>query len=102
MNLYLFNDNDSSARYGIGTYLNELAQALEETDMHIHIVHLHSDHSEFEIVRSTKLTNPVENWYIPEVRNRNTFDGPIQKVEYYYRIPQTSSLGYIQRAIHKP
>ena len=85
MNLYLFNDNDSAARFGIGTYLNELTHAMEGTDIRIHVVHLHSGRSEFEIVRSTKLANRVENWYIPEVRNQNTFDGPIQKVEYYYR-----------------
>ena len=100
MNLYLFNDNDSSARFGIGTYLSELTQVLENTDIHVHIVHLHSVRPEFEIVSSTSLTNRifngqtglqgsmtanVENWYIPEVCNQNTFSGPIQKVEYYYR-----------------
>ena len=81
MNLYLFNDNDSAARYGIGTYLIELTHVLEGTDIHVHIVHLHSDRLEFEIVK----TNGIENWFIPEVHNQNTFDGPIQKVEYYYR-----------------
>ena len=81
MNLYIFNDNDSAARFGIGTYLNELTHALEDTDIHVHIVHLHSVRPKFVIDK----TNRVENWYIPEVHNQNTFDGPIQKVEYYYR-----------------
>ena len=79
MNLYLFNANDTAAIYGIGTYLRELTYALIDTAINIHIVHLHSVHSEFEIIK----TDQVENWYIPEVRNDNTFSGPAQKVEGY-------------------
>ena len=81
MNLYLFNDNDSAATFGIGTYLKELAHTLIDTDIKIHIVHLRSTHPVFEI----KEVNNVENWYVPEVRNDNTFSGTIQKVESYYR-----------------
>ena len=57
MNLYLFNDNDSAARFGIGTYLNELICALGGENIHIHIVHLHSYRPEFEIVK----TNEIEH-----------------------------------------
>ena len=81
MNLYLFNDNDSAATFGIGTYIKELSDVLENSDIRVHIVNLHSIHPEFEIIESDK----VENWYIPEVRNDNTFSGNIQKVENYYR-----------------
>ena len=81
MNLYLFNENDSAARFGIGTYLNELTHALKGADIHIRIVHLHSTRPEFLIEK----TDEIENWHIPEVRNQNTFDGPIQKVEDYFR-----------------
>ena len=80
MNLYLFNDNDSAAEYGIGTYLKEMTKAIEESAINIHIVHLHSVCSEFEIVK----TDNVEYWNIPEVRNENTFSGSMQKVEGYY------------------
>jgi len=79
MNLYLFNDNDSAATYGIGTYINELTKALEGHTVNIHILYLHSVRPEFEIVKA----NPVEHWYIPEVRNENTFSGSIQKAEDY-------------------
>ena len=81
MNLYLFNDNDIAATYGIGTYLNELIHALKESTICVHVVHLHSVRPEFEIVK----TDEIENWYIPEVRNHNTFDGNIQKIEEYYQ-----------------
>ena len=81
MNLYLFNATDSAAIYGIGAYLRELTQALEGCNINIHIIHLHSIRPEFEIVK----TNEVENWYIPEIRNMNTFSGSTQKVENYYR-----------------
>ena len=81
MNLYLFNDNDSAAIYGIGTYLKELAHALESVAVNVHIVHLHSDRPKFEIVKSKR----IEYWYIPEIRNNNTFSGSIQKVEDYFR-----------------
>ena len=87
MNIYLFNDKDSSARFGIGTYLNELTQALQCEDVHVHIVHLHAIRPAFEIEtdRQNALTFPVENWYIPEVRNQNTFNGPLYKVELYFK-----------------
>ena len=81
MNLYLFNAHDSAAAYGIGTYLNELTRAMESTGINIHIIHLHSIYPEFEVVK----INQVENWYIPEVRNYNTFSGSLQKMEDYYR-----------------
>lgn len=81
MNLYLFNDNDKAAAYGIGTYLKELTYALEGTSVNVHIVHLHSIHPEFQIVKIAQ----VENWYIPEIRNDNTFSGVIQKVIDYYK-----------------
>jgi len=81
MNLYLFNANDSAATYGIGTYLKELTNALEDAGINLHIIHLHSVCPEFEIVK----TNHIENWYIPEVRNQRTFSGTIQKLEDYCR-----------------
>jgi len=79
MNLYLFNDNDRASTFGIGTYLQELTNALEDSSIHVHIIHLHSDRKEFETV----ITNQVEHWYIPEVQNNNTFSGSVQKVESY-------------------
>jgi glycosyltransferase len=85
MNLYLFNANDSAATYGIGTYLNELTLALDGSGINVHIVHLHSVRTEFEIVRKDMLTNQVENWYVPEICNDNTFSGSVQKLEDYYR-----------------
>ena len=84
MNLFLFNDNDSAARFGIGTYLHELIHALKGTAIRVHIVHLHAPRPEFEIEK-TDDPDSEENWYIPEVRNHHTFDGDIQKMEDYYR-----------------
>ena len=81
MNLYLFNATDSAAIYGIGSYLKELTKALEGAAITIHIVHLHSIRPDFEIIK----TGQVENWYVPEARNQNTFSGSIQKLEDYYR-----------------
>ena len=95
MNLYLFNASDSAAMYGIGTYLNELTHALQGAGINIHILHLHSSRPEFETVSSTvladrtvrqnELTDKVENWYIPEVRNCNTFTGSVKNLEGYCR-----------------
>ncbi len=81
MNLYLFNANDSAATYGIGTYLNELTGALAGTEIRIHIVHLHADRPEFEIVTKEL----VEHWYIPDVCNKSTASGLVLKLEDYYR-----------------
>ena len=81
INLYLFNENETAFTYGIGTYLKELSETLECPNIIVHIVHLHSVCSEFEIVK----TNHVEHWYIPEVRNNNTYSASASKVESYYR-----------------
>ena len=82
MNLYLFNDNDSAAVYGIGTYLNELTQALHgAADIHVHVVHLHSSRPKFEIEKTGK----VENWHIPDVRYKSISQRSIQKMEDYFR-----------------
>ena len=84
MNLYLFNANDSAATYGIGTYLQELTNALTDLDVKIHIVHLHSVRPEFEVLQSSPTCN-VENWYVPEVSNRSTISGAIYLLEQYYQ-----------------
>jgi glycosyltransferase len=81
MNLYLFNDNDCASKYGIGTYLNELTQALEGSSIHIHIIHLHSVRPKFEITK----TGRIEHWYIPEAANQNTFSGSACNIEKYCR-----------------
>ena len=80
MNLYLFNANDIAAIYGIGSYLKELTQALEIAGSNIHIVHLHSVRSEFEIVK----TGSIENWFIPEINYSDTFSGSVPLLENYY------------------
>ena len=82
MNLYLFNDNDSAATFGIGTYLRELTSALKDANIHIRIVHLHSTRPEFEIMK----VDEIENWHIPMTSSHETFfDGFVQKMEDYYR-----------------
>jgi len=81
MNLYLFNDTDSAAVYGIGTYLKELTCTLEGSGINVHIVHLHSVRPKFEIEE----TNQVENWYIPEVSYNNNSIDAIREIEDYYR-----------------
>ena len=92
MNLYLFNEKDVAATYGIGSYLNVLTLALEEdTDINVHMIHLYSDRPEFEIVNSlslanqNKVTNYVENWYIPAVQNKSVFSGTVQELADYYK-----------------
>jgi glycosyltransferase involved in cell wall biosynthesis len=81
MNLYLFNDNEGASTYGIGTYLKELTEALENTFINVHLVHLRSIRPEFEVEK----TDQVEHWYIPEVKNNNTFSGSASKIEGYSR-----------------
>jgi len=80
MNLYLINDNNGTAsEYGIGTYLHELMKALENTSICVHIVHLRSVRSEFEI----EITHQVERWYIPDVRKNYMSSFSIQNMQDY-------------------
>ena len=80
MNLYLFNDNDSASVYGIGTYIKAMTEALKGAYINVHIVNLRSIRPEFEIEK----TENIEHWYIPEVRNENTFSGNTTKMEGYF------------------
>lgn len=79
MNLYLFDDNDGASIYGIGTYIKALTKVLENTFVIVHVVHLRSIRTEFEIEK----INQVEHWYIPEVKKMNTFSSTIAKMEGY-------------------
>ena len=81
MNLYLFNANDSAAVYGIGTYLKELTNALEGTDIRMHIVHVHASRPEFGI----EMKDQVEHWHVPDVCNKSTISGALHLLEKYYR-----------------
>ena len=81
MNLYLFNDKNIASAFGIGTYIKELVSALESSNIHIHIVHLHAVCPTFEIEK----TNQIENWYIPEICNNEISFNSIQNIEDYCR-----------------
>lgn len=82
MNLYIFNETDKAAVYGIGTYVRELMQALRDCcDINIRIIHLASACEEFEIAT----TNHVETWYIPIAQYNNHSMDEMQKMESYYR-----------------
>ena len=81
INLYLFNDTDSAAIYGIGAYLIELTNALKNSDINIHIVHLRSNRPKFEIEQ----TNQFEIWHVPTFRNESNSLDAIQEVEEYFR-----------------
>ena len=81
MNLYLFNNTDSAAVYGIGTYLKELVHALKDSGIQVHIVHLHSVRPKFEIEK----IDSIENWYIPEVRYDNPSIDTVQMIEEYHK-----------------
>jgi transketolase C-terminal domain/subunit len=95
MNLYLINDNDVAATYGIGTYLRQLTHVLESTGINVRIVHLHSVRPEFEIVvrqarqpmalKEAIIASAIENWYIPGAHTGNTLSGSIQEIEDYCR-----------------
>ena len=86
MNLYLFNDNNIASVFGIGTYIRELVSALESSDIHIHIIHLHSNRSKFEIEKTNGIElNSVENWYIPKVCDGSISFNSIQNIEDYCR-----------------
>ena len=84
VNLYLFNIHDSAATYGIGAYLSELTYSLRGVEINVRIVHLHAVCPEF-VIQQGSLPDNAENWYIPEVSNRNTLSGSIQQLEDYYR-----------------
>jgi len=80
MNLYLFDDSDSAATYGIGSYIRELTSALKDTEISIYVVHINKVCQKFEIVK----TEQVENWYIPEAHQNNHSYDVIQNMENYY------------------
>ena len=61
INLYIFNEFNRAAVYGIGTYICELKKALKESLINITIIHLQSP--EFEI--KTEKKGDIDIWHIP-------------------------------------
>ncbi|WP_080903079.1 TIGR04157 family glycosyltransferase [Parabacteroides sp. Marseille-P3160] len=48
--LYIFNGTSRAATYGIGTYINELANSLKNTDIDFTVVHLYAEGNEVQQV----------------------------------------------------
>ncbi len=80
MNLYIFNETENAAVYGIGTYIRELTYALKDSGIKINVVNLRFIQSKFEI----KTTDDVNYWYIPEIKYQNPDINSIQEIEDYY------------------
>ncbi len=80
MNLYIFNETDSAAIYGIGTYIRELTYALKGSEIKVNVVNLRSSQLKFEI----KTIDDVDYWHIPEVKYQNRNIDSIQEMEDYY------------------
>ena len=81
VNLYIFNESNRAAVYGIGTYIKELTAALKESSVHISIVHLYSEKTDGELPESDN----VPHIHIPSPVIRNSSLDRQKQNELYYR-----------------
>ena len=81
MDLYIFNETNRAAVYGIGTYIRELSAALKESAINVCVVHLMSDRPDVEMVQ----TNHIRHLFIPSPIQPNTSLDSLKKRELYYR-----------------
>ena len=80
MNLYILNESNRAAVYGIGTYVRELTSSLKNSDMSICMVNLTSDVPQIQTetidgIRHLYFPKPISK--IPDTDKKNT--------ELYYR-----------------
>ena len=81
VNLYIFNESNRAAIYGIGTYIKELTAALKVSSVNINIVHLHSENTEEELPEPDN----VRHIHIPPSDIRNSSLDLKKQNELYYR-----------------
>lgn len=93
--IYIFNSASRAAKYGIGTYINQLTSCLSKTDLSFEVIYLHGEGREVTISEEKN----YKQISIPNVSYRNTKDP-----ELYYRnvtylldeyIPQDKNTEYI-------
>lgn len=83
MNLYIFNETRRGAVYGIGTYIQELTHALNNTDFNICIIHLISDKPHIMAEKQ----EGVAHWYFPApISEYWTTDDAEQRKKYHRNI----------------
>ena len=61
VNLYIFNESNRAAVYGIGTYIRELTNALKKSDINVCVVHLRSE----KLDEETAEMNGIHHWSLP-------------------------------------
>ena len=81
VNLIIFNDTRRAATYGVGTYIRELITSMENSDVRIIIVHLHSEKPDIE----KEEQNLVHCIYIPPPINFHAVFDWNYKIDWYYK-----------------
>ena len=84
MNLYIFEEPDSSIVYGIGTYIRELIAALKDSDMNICVVHLGSNEPDDKIGKTGKMGDIHHLYISPPIQRNSSLELKRQR-ELYYR-----------------
>ena len=79
MNLYIFNRSSPGAVFGIGTYINELTQALGKSSIHITVVQFRSDQASV----CFEETDGIRYWSIPAPQVVNHSMGYDQQMSRY-------------------
>lgn len=79
INLYLFNNKNRGAFYGVGSYVRELVASLRGSGIRIHVVYLFGEKAQIERweegeVSYLSFPEPVaEDWVALEVRQRAAY-----------------------------
>ena len=81
MNLYIFNKTSSAAAFGIGTYIRELTDVLNQNDINVYVVYLWSDKPQ---IRFEEIDG-IRHWYFPEPIRGQRIINQQKQPELYHR-----------------
>lgn len=83
INLYIFNESSRAAVFGIGTYIRELARALQKMEnISVSIIYLHSDKKDFELEE----TDGIKHWHFPASSQKSGNYNPRSRENFYGNI----------------
>ena len=80
MNLYVFNQTRRGASYGVGTYIQELTDALKNSGINICVVNLASDKPQIQ----AEEIDGIKHWYFPLVVADNRTSSNEKQWELYF------------------
>ena len=95
MNLYIINESDRATAFGIGTYIRELSNAINHSNIKVYLIYLRSDSTR---VLKDKTDDGINRWYFPSpISEQRTIKRNKQSILYYTNVVYLFQLHILER-----